>query len=158
MGERARSRNFEAWAGERPSWTTAGMLAAAAWLSQRSLSPPLVTSWHALVALGVTGEVPAADADDRVETRFHVEIFAQEWGFFFCHGGRASWIRVTDIPFVHGRDDHRLLPVTPPLKEIGGLMRRLEQRHGLRFRRDLALVRTNLAGAEPAIRKWVDAL
>jgi hypothetical protein len=94
--------------------------------------------------------------DERQDTRFHVDIYAEEWGFFFCHGGRTSWIRITDIPFVHGRDEFGLLAQAPRLADIGALLRGLENQHHLAFHRKHALVRTNIAGAEPGVRRWVE--
>src|SRR5947207_487774 len=79
--------------------------------------------------------------DERTDTRFRVEIYSEEWGFLFCHAGQASWIRVTDVPFVHGRDDFKLLPSMPALKDLGTLLRSVEQQHHVRFRRRNALVR-----------------
>lgn len=135
-----------------------GIRAAARWLSDRGLDPPAAKRWHVEISLA-TVDVPApVNYDDRVDTRFHIDIYSEEWGFFFCHGGRASWIRVTDIPFVHGRDDFRLLAQTPALPDIGALMRTLEVSHQVELRRKLALVRTNLVGAEPTIRGWVESL
>lgn len=77
---------------------------------------------------------------------------------FFCHGGKASWIRVTDIPFAHGRDDFRLLRTTPQLKDIGALLRSLESAHAIEFKRAHALIRTNLSAAERHIRAWLQAI
>lgn len=107
-----------------------------------------------------THAAPArVDFDERVDSRFHIDIYAVEWGFFFCHGGRASWIRVTDIPFVHGRDDFQLLSSVVTLPDIGSMLRTVEARHGLVFQRKHALVRTNLPStSEPAIRRWIEAL
>jgi hypothetical protein len=138
--------------------TTAGMRAAQAWLSARGLSAPSLTRWHASILLGTEDRPPELELDERVDTRFRIEIYSEEWGYFFCHRGHASWIRVTDIPFVHGRDDFKLLPTTPSLENLGQLLRSLEQQHGLAFRRDQAVVRTNVAHAEAAIRQWVEAL
>lgn len=142
----------------RDSTTTAGMLAASAWFRARALSAPGLVRWHAEILLDVVDQ-PARDRfDERTDTRFRLEIYSEEWGFLFCHAGDASWIRVTDIPFVHGRDDFRLLSITPPLKEIGHLLRTMEQRHAIQFRRRRALVTTNIPSSEPAIRRWVEAL
>src|SRR5437764_11086748 len=98
---------FDPVTGNRTSSATAGILAARAWLAARALDPPAGLSWHATI------ELPT---EAIVDTRFRIEIHSQEWGFCFGHGGRGSWIRVTDIPFVHGRDEFRLLAQTPALK------------------------------------------
>jgi hypothetical protein len=93
--------------------------------------------------------------DDRVDTRFHIDVYSEEWGFFFCHAGRVSWIRVTDIAFVHGRDDHQLLTQSPTLDSMGDLIRRLETKHDVRFNRQQAIIRTNIPAAEPILRRWL---
>lgn len=105
----------------------------------------------------VDGPAPQ-EFDDRAATRFHIDLYAEEWGVFFCHAGRSSWIRVTDIAFVHGRDDFGLLIRVPPLKDVGVLLRHLEHTHGVHLRRQDALIRTNLTQAEPAIRRWLAQL
>ena len=157
MGERARSRIT----GGPPAHSvsrTAGALAASAWLTERGMSVPTMSRWHAVVLLATDDQTPELEIDDARHSRFRIEVYSEEWGFFFCHGGRASWIRVTDVAFVHGRDDFRLLPSTPPLREVGVLLRRLEAHHALRFRREHAHVRTNVASAEPVIRRWLRTL
>lgn len=139
------------------STTTAGMLAARAWFHARALSTPGLLRWHAEILLDVVDQPAREKFDERTDTRFRVEIYSEEWGFLFCHAGQASWIRVTDIPFVHGRDDFRLLSLTPALKDIGVLLRSLEQRHRIQFRRRNAVVSTNIPHAEPPIRRWVES-
>ena len=90
-------------------------------------------------------------------TRFHIGIWPQEWDFFFCHRGRSSWIRVTDIPFVHGVDSFALLERTPNLWNLASLVQAIEHDHGIRFQRPHAAIRTNL---EPSvgIEAWVRSL
>lgn len=159
MGESARSRTLQPFASSSGNLsTTAGMRAAQAWLSARGLSAPTLSRWHASILLGPEDRPLPVEFDERVETRFRIEIYSEEWGYFFCHHGQASWIRVTDIPFVHGRDDFKLLPLTPRLADLRQLLRNLEQQHGLTFRRDHAVVRTNVANADVAIRRWVQSL
>lgn len=96
--------------------------------------------------------------DETKTTRFHLDLYSEEWGLFFCHLGKASWIRISDLAFVHGRDEHALLGIVPQLRDIGMLIRELERRHGVQFQRKHAVIRTNLANAEPAIRTWLAAL
>jgi len=119
---------------------------------------PTGTRWHIEIQLDVTDARASSQFDELTATRFHIDIYSEEWGFYFCHAKQSSWIRVTDQAFVHGRDDFKLLPLTPTLSDIGKLVGQLEQDHGVRFRRDLALVRTNLPKAEPAIRAWIATL
>lgn len=139
-------------------WTNAGAVDAASWLE--ALQPPASTPgrWHAEIALATLDAPTTAKFDDRTDTRFHVDIYSAEWGFFFCHAGHVSWIRVTDVAFVHGRDEFHLLDATPRLPEIGGLLRAVEQRCEVVFRRDRALVRSNIPLRESAIRRWVLSL
>jgi hypothetical protein len=114
--------------------------------------------WHVEIAMDVVDGPAPQEFDDRAATRFHIDLYAEEWGVFFCHAGRSSWIRVTDIAFVHGRDDFGLLIRVPPLKDVGVLLRHLEHTHGVHLRRQDALIRTNLTQAEPAIRRWLAQL
>jgi hypothetical protein len=138
--------------------TTAGMLAARMWFRARALSAPGLLRWHAEILLDVVDQPARESFDERTDTRFRLEIYSEEWGFLFCHAGLASWIRITDIPFVHGRDDFGLLSSTPALKDIGGLLRGVEHRHRIHFRRRHALVLTNIPNAETPIRRWTESL
>ena len=162
MGEPVRRRGLarphEPHASHGAAEPTAGKRAAHGWLRSRGLTPPALTPWHVEISLGLDDATPPLEIDVRTDTRLRLEIYSEEWGLFFCHRGKASWIRVTDIPFVHGRDDFRLLPVVPALDGIGSLVRLLERQHALAFRRDHALIRTNVPGAEPAARSWVRSL
>jgi len=88
-------------------------------------------------------------------TLFQISIYAEEWGFAFHHEGHASWIRVTDVPFVHGRDDFMLLPHTPDLLAISALVARLEQINAIELPRGDATIRTNLVNADDTIREWL---
>jgi hypothetical protein len=76
----------------------------------------------------------------------------------FCHGSRGSWIRIGERPLVHGRDDHGLVSAVPLLRGLGPFLRSLESRHRIEFRRDHALVRSNLLGADTAARDWLSTL
>lgn len=129
-----------------------GPLASAAWLVARGLCPS-EQKWFVEINLDVgIAEEPAP------VTRLLLEVYAEEWGYRFERDGRVSWIRVTDLPFVHGRDDHRLLPRTPPLSRIGTLVREIEDVHGIAFRRDAASIRSNVPDGDEAIRTWLAKL
>lgn len=141
-------------AGGGGALTTPGSKAAFEWLATRRIPAPS-TRWHVAIGLDTRDEPALASFDEATDSRFHVEIYSEEWGFFFCHAGRASWIRVTDLPFVHMRDDYKLLAQTPTLDTIGTLLRSLEDQHGVKFKREHAYVNTNLVNAEPAIRAWI---
>jgi hypothetical protein len=139
--------------------TNAGIVAANAWLTSLGLNPPPgALRWHAEISLSTVDGPAPVEFDEHRDTRFHVDIYSEEWGFFFCHGGKTSWIRVTDIPFVHGRDEFQLLTQTPALPDVGKLMRSLEAKHEIHFFRQHALVRTNVIAAEPVIRRWLQSL
>jgi hypothetical protein len=62
---------------------------------------------------------------------------------------------VTDVPFVHGADDHRLREDNIALKNIGLVANALEERFGFVFDRERAELQTTLVAAEPAIRQWI---
>src|SRR5437879_5682201 len=88
------------------------------------ITPP--RSWGVEIMLGVTDKPAPYAFEFARSTRFHVSIWPAEWDFFFCHGGRASWIRVTDVAFVHGKDDFGLLAEATPIHGVGLLIRKLE--------------------------------
>ena len=135
----------------------AGVLAAASWLSSRGLEP-IDHTWDIEIGLSVADHSASLVFDPVGETRFQLQIYAEEWGFRFAHAGRHSWIRVTDIPFVHGSDEHDLLSTTPALRDIGPFVRHLETRHAVRFHRRHAAVATTIPKAVPLIRSWLLSL
>jgi hypothetical protein len=141
----------------RESSTNAGALAASAWLWARGLRPPAKT-WDVEIGLDVTSQPATLAFEPKLATRFQLHIYAEEWGFRFCHDGHESWIRVTDIPFVHGSDYHRLLAATPPLKGIAAFLRMLESRHAVTFQRRHAAIASMIPDSEAAIRTWVQTL
>lgn len=140
------------------SRSTAGALAASAWLRDRAATPPAHSRWHVEIALDVVNRRAPTEFDETSATRFHINIYAEEWGTFFCHGGRSSWIRVTDVPFVHGKDDFNLISLMPALEDVGQLLRRVEQANGIRFQREYAAIDTNLPNLEAAVLAWIATL
>ena len=102
----------------------------------------------------VDRNAPFAFDDRAPSTRFQLEIYGEEWGFVFRHEGKVSWIRITDIPFVHGRDEHGLLSRTPKLRELSQFVRELERRHGFRLPRDSPLIRSSIRDSEVKLRLW----
>jgi hypothetical protein len=132
-----------------------GARAADAWLRARELVYP--RDWHVEIFLDVVKR-RAREKHDGDASRLHISVYPDEWGVYFAHDGKASWIRVTDVPFVHGRDDFALLGAKPSLAKIGALVRRLERKHHVQFQREHALVRTNLPRSRAAIGRWLDAL
>jgi hypothetical protein len=126
-----------------------GSLATAAWLIARGFTTTN-PKWFVEIAL--------AAADGSEGNALRIELFDQEWGFVFRHRGQESWIRVTDVRFVHGKDDFALLGKVPPLKDLGLLVRALEERFAIRFDRAAAGIQTSVVGAESAIREWVLSL
>lgn len=134
---------------------SAATLATGAWLSARGLLAP--PRWTVSIALD-SRDVPAEHEFDATrDTRFHLSIAKDEWGFFFCHLGKASWIRVTDVARVFERDDYELVKQVPPLRDLGALVQKLEEQYSIRFHRQHASIRTNIAGATSTIRIWVAA-
>lgn len=142
--------------GTLPTWSTVGSLAAFAWLAELRLPTP-TTRWFVEIALDVAPQLADPSCDESTATRFHLNLYAEEWGLFFCHASRVSWIRVTDIAFAHAlRDDYGLLARQPELANIAELVRSLEREHGLQFRRELAYVGSDLGDdAVTAIRAWL---
>ena len=155
---RSRGSAVSTRASDRASWMTSGARSASSWVTARGITVPTGTRWHAEVLIDVIEGRAPSEHDESVATRFHLDMYSEEWGFYFCHGGRCSWVRVTDQPFVHGRDDFSLLGLTPALADIGQLVRHLELKHKIRFRREHAHIRTNIPDGEAAIRAWVATL
>jgi hypothetical protein len=135
---------------------TLGSTAAARWLGERGLASH--KAWYVEISLDVVDAPASAVYSGNTASRLHLSIYPEEWGLMFCHGGRTSWIRVTDQPFVHGRDDFDLLAVAPPLDAIGKLVRQLESEHAIKLQRAHALIRTNIAGGKAIIRSWLTSL
>jgi hypothetical protein len=129
------------------STTGAGALAASKWLRSLGLTPPQRGSWRADLELSAGST-----------TRFNIEIGHVEWGFLFSHARRSSWIRVTDLPFVHDTDDYELLAHTPPLRDVGILIRRLEHDYQISFRRSNPSVQTDFPGLVPEAMHWLAQL
>jgi hypothetical protein len=125
---------------------TLGAAASHRWLIDRGLEPP---SSHWYVEIRIETDV--------LDVRFELNIYPEEWGFVFRYGRRVSSIRITDVAFVHGRDEHQLLSKTPPLEQIGELLAELEQRYVVRFAHKSAIVKSNLIRATAAIRPWLQA-
>lgn len=135
-----------------------GVLAVAAWLSDRGIVAPPDRAWGIQIALGTALQIPPPVFAETIDTRLQIMITANEWSYYFAHKGRASRVRVTDLPHADGRDDYQLAPITPPLRQLSRLVRELEQRFKLFFRRHHAAIDTTLAGTEPIIRAWLTTL
>jgi hypothetical protein len=135
----------------------AGALAASAWLSARGLRAPAKGAWDVTIALDVVDRAASPTVTSATDSRFHIAIAGSEWGFFFCHRGKVSWIRITDVPFINERDEYALLERTPPLRDLGSLVQALEEKYELTFKRRHASIRTNLPEAEQTIRIWLAA-
>lgn len=151
--ERPRTRTKRSLKLEVPGRTTAvssrpntGALASSAWLAARDLFPSS-SRW----AVEVSFSAIATNA------RFAIEVHAEEWGFALRIDGRQSWIRVTDMPFVHGTDAFGLLRRTPRLESIHMLMRDVERELGVRFDRDQPSI-TSSFGSESVIAAWARTL
>jgi hypothetical protein len=141
------------YAKERP----AAALAASAWLHARGLREPSHGLWEVAIALDVVCGPASPTVNGPNDSRFHIAIAGNEWGFFFCHRRKVSWIRVTDVPFINERDEYALLGRTPPLRDLGKLVQSLEERYDLQFNRMNASIRTSLLDADHAIRIWLVA-
>lgn len=122
-----------------------GAIASAEWLDARGLDATKNPQWFVEIVIPT----------DTAETAFHLSIYPEEWGFVFRHATRVSSIRVTDIAFVHGRDEVGLLPHTPALARIGDLLAFLEQRYNIAFHRVRATVNANVPRATAAVRPWL---
>ena len=132
---------------------TEGAREAHAWVE--SLGLVCQKPWYIEIALDTASGPASATYSGDKDTRFHINVYPEEWGVYFCHAGHASWIRVTDQAFVHGRDDYNLIGELPELAKIGSLLAALEVSHGIAFSREHAFVHTNVSGAKAAVKKWL---
>jgi hypothetical protein len=139
---------------------TLGAGEAVAWMrALDAANPPTHERWYAEIVMSLANERPPTDFDESIATRLHINIYSEEWGVYFCHRARSSWIRVTDIAFVHGRDDFELFRFVPTsLAQLGTFVRRIESTEGIRFERAHASIKTNIERAEPGIRRWLASL
>lgn len=135
----------------------AGVLAARSWLAARGLYVAGDARWSVDIAIGTSNQAVRITSYD-LDTRFDLHIRNDEWSFSFSHGSRSSTIRVTDIPTTMGRDDHGLLAHTPALRDIGRLVRMVEQRYHVFFHRAQACIESSIPGAEPMVRAWLASL
>jgi hypothetical protein len=122
-----------------------GAAATAAWAQKHGLDTTRTAHWHVEISIPT----------DVADTLFEINIYPEEWGIVFRRGSRVSSIRVTDIPFVHGHDDHRLLALLPDLEKIDDLLAVLERRYDVAFHRARATIRTNLVRAATNVRPWL---
>ncbi|HET7504260.1 MAG TPA: hypothetical protein VFK02_24735 [Kofleriaceae bacterium] len=128
--------------------------ASARWVAARGLHPPSGEPWKVTILLDVVNPRLAL-ADTAVRTRLQIVIESFEWSVFFTHGSGVSWIRVTEAPRVHERDDFKLLPHVTELRNLGTFVRWIEQRFKLEFRRPHATIHTNLIDAQQNILLWI---
>jgi hypothetical protein len=124
---------------------TPGAAASAAWIEQQGLDVSRTPHWYVEITI----------PSDEPDTRFELNLYPEEWGIVFQRGSRVSSIRVTDIAFVHGLDDHRLISQVPPLERIHDLLGLIERRYDIALFRMRANVRSNLARAVAVVRPWL---
>jgi hypothetical protein len=125
--------------------TTLGAAATAAWVRQHGLDVARTPHWYVEIS------VPT----DSVDIRLEINLYPEEWGVVFRRGNRVSSVRVTDVPFVHGLDDHKLLSELPELARIDDLLAVLERRYDVAFHRTRVTVRSNLTRATAIVRSWL---
>jgi hypothetical protein len=126
----------------------------AMWLAARRLNSPARKHW--MVAIVLDAAAPrgtSVGAEDN--TRLYIEIDSTEWGILFCRGNDSSWIRVSNVPRVHECDDFGLLPYVTDLRDLGAIIRLLERRFHIQFRRQHATIHTDLVDAQQKILLWV---
>lgn len=126
---------------------TIGARASRQWLEERGLEP-VTPHWYVEITLSLWNT-------EHEDTSLDINIYPEEWGIIFRHNHKASSLRVTDEPFVHGRDDFKLLSDLGDLKGLGDLLVRLEQRFACTFDRANASVHSNLRRASPVVRGWL---
>lgn len=138
-----------------PPGLGAGSVAVSGWLADRGIYPPQGRAWKIVVTLDTTAHSATRVFAEAIDTRFELTVQSDEWGYYFSHAGRASHVRVADMPRVDGQDDHGLVTGTPSLRRLGTLVRRIEQRYAIMLPRTNAVVDSTLPGVEPMVRAWV---
>jgi hypothetical protein len=124
------------------------------WLAARRLNSPSRKHWMVAIVLDAA-DPRSVSAYTEVDTRLYIEIDSTEWGILFCRGRESSWIRVAGTPRVHEHDDFRLLPYVMDLRDLGAIVQLIERRFGLRFRRQHAVIHTDLDDAQQKILLWL---
>ncbi len=122
-----------------------GARASAAWAAQLGLDVADTPHWYVEIALGTEPQ----------DAQLDLNIYPEEWGIVFRRGNRVSSIRVTDVAFVHGKDDHGLLSGFPELARFDELLATLERRYDLQFLRTHPTVRSNVRRALAGVRPWL---
>jgi len=128
--------------------------ASAMWLAARRLTLPAHKYWMVAISLDAVGPRGSL-AGGESTTKLHIVIDSCEWSILFCRGTGSSSIAVVNVPCVRERDDFGLLPYVTELGRIGTIVRLLEQRFRIWFRRPHATIDTNLTDAQQKILLWV---
>jgi hypothetical protein len=138
----------------RASKVPRGARESAEWLARLGISPTK-PKWYAEAYLDVVDGPASQVYMGTTDSRFHLRVYADEWGLLFIHKGKTSHIRRTDHDFINGEDGHALLKKMPDLADVATFIARLEKKHGLSFHREHAWLRTNLPGGKQALREWL---
>lgn len=125
------------------------------WLRARGIEASKA-KWYVEIHLDVKDTGAKMTYWGTKDTVFHLKVHEDEWSILFVHAAKSSHIRVRDPrAFVHGDDDWGLMRKRGKLANVGKLIARLEKKHGIRFRRDLPWIRSNLKGAKKQVREWL---
>jgi hypothetical protein len=143
-----------------PAKATAPKAAAdesATWLAARGLETDKPT-WNVQIYLSIEDR-PAPQVYFSTDTVCHLRVFSSEWDILLTRPQKSSMIRRIDGKnVIHGRDDLDLVGKVPSLDQVGDLIASFEAEHGVKFRRDLASIRTNVAGAKKVVAAWLPTL
>lgn len=123
---------------------TKGAAEPADWARSRGLDVSRARHWYVEVQI----------ATDAPGTLIELNIYPEEWGLVFRRDGRVSSIRVTDVPFVHGLDDFKLLPMMPALADLDRLLDALQHRFEITFDRSRPKVHSNVKHVD-GVRAWL---
>jgi hypothetical protein len=126
-----------------------GILASAGWLAARGLFIPPDRPWRVTILLS---------CNEHFDTQLTVNIENAEWMIGFAHAGKRSNVIIKEPAPVAEPDDFQLAGTLPPLKELGTLLRDLEVRYQLTWKRTSPVIETTIAGADPVIRAWIALL
>ena len=137
---------------KKPSGARKGGKEELAWVDEVGLDVSArPDTWRVNVILEPGNEAPVGRYASSIDTRVELWVTTGGWQLYLCNAGKEGTYYPAD-----GWTDATLpdLP-TPTLATVRELIRTMEKRLGVTFRRDLPLIRTNIPGGTKAITRWL---
>ncbi len=128
----------------------------AAWLAARGLSTDK-PKWNVQIYLS-TEDRPCPEVYAGISAWCQLRVFSSEWDISLYRPNKSSRIRRIDGKNEAYEDDFKLVGKVTSLDKVGELIASFEAQQGVKFRRELASIRTNIAGAKKAVAAWLPSL